>query len=169
MTIIKNDDLTIEALRPHLPYFSCVVVGPGPGSPSIAKDIGLVRDLWQLKEDVLPVFGVCLGLQSLAIANGATLKRLHRVKHGQISQIHHTATDIFDSVGSIRAVRYHSLHVELKTDGDVEELAWADDEENGRVVMGIRHRHRPFWAVQYHPESVCTMVEVFKLLPTFGS
>lgn len=156
MTIIKNDDLTIEALRPYLPYFSCVVVGPGPGSPNITKDIGLVRDLWQLKEDVLPVFGVCLGLQSLAIANGAILKRLHTVKHGQISQIHHTSTDIFDSVGSIKAVRYHSLHVELKAYGDVEELAWAEDEDNGRVVMGVRHRHRPFWAVQYHPESVCT-------------
>lgn len=156
MTIIKNDDLTIEALRPFLPHFSCVVVGPGPGSPDKPKDIGVVRDLWQLKEDVLPIFGVCLGLQSLAIENGATLKRLNTVKHGLISDIHHKSTNIFDAVGSIKAVRYHSLHVELKPDGDIEELAWTHDEENGKVIMGIRHRHRPFWAVQYHPESVCT-------------
>lgn len=157
VTIIKNDDLTIDDLRPYLSYFSCVVVGPGPGSPDIAEDIGLVRDLWKLKEkDILPIFGVCLGLQSLAIENGAVLKRLHTVKHGLISQIHHNSTHLFESVGSIKAVRYHSLHVELKQDEDVEELAWAQDEGNGHVVMGVRHKHRPFWAVQYHPESVCT-------------
>jgi para-aminobenzoate synthetase len=157
VTIIKNDELTIDDLRPYLSYFSCVVVGPGPGSPDIAEDIGLVRDLWKLKEkDILPIFGVCLGLQSLAIENGAVLKRLHTVKHGLISQIHHNSTHLFESVGSIKAVRYHSLHVELKQHGDVEELAWAQDEGNGRVVMGARHKHRPFWAVQYHPESVCT-------------
>ncbi|KAF8203806.1 ADC synthase [Pholiota molesta] len=146
LTIIKNDDLTIDDLRPYLSYFSCVVVGPGPGSPDIAEDIGLVRDLWKLKEkDILPIFGVCLGLQSLAIENA-----------WPNSQIHHNSTHLFESVGSIKAVRYHSLHVELKQHGDVEELAWAQDEGNGRVVMGARHKHRPFWAVQYHPESVCT-------------
>ncbi|KAF8973516.1 ADC synthase [Flammula alnicola] len=157
VTIIKNDAFTIQDLRPYLPYFSCVVVGPGPGSPDIPEDIGLVKDLWKLKEsDVLPIFGVCLGLQSLAIEHGAILKRLHTVKHGQMSQIHHLSTDLFDDVGLVKAVRYHSLHVELKEAGEVEELAWAEDEENGKVVMALRHKHRPFWAVQYHPESVCT-------------
>ncbi|KIM47744.1 hypothetical protein M413DRAFT_62477 [Hebeloma cylindrosporum] len=157
VTIIKNDDFTIQQLRPHLAYFSAVVVGPGPGSPDIPEDIGLVRDLWKLKDsDVLPIFGVCLGLQSLAIENGAILKRLATVKHGQMSEIHHISTDLFHNVAFVKAVRYHSLHVELQEDGDVEELAWAKDEENGKVVMAVRHKSRPFWAVQYHPESVCT-------------
>jgi para-aminobenzoate synthetase len=157
VTIIKNDDLTIQQLRPYLAYFSAVVVGPGPGSPDIPEDIGLVRDLWKLKEsDILPIFGVCLGLQSLAIENGAVLKRLTTVKHGQMSEIHHISTDLFHNVALVKAVRYHSLHVELQEDGDVEELAWANDEENGKVVMAARHKSRPFWAVQYHPESVCT-------------
>ena len=121
------------------------------------KDIGLVKDLWKLKEhDVLPIFGVCLGLQSLALEFGALLKRLDTVKHGQISHIYHQGIDLFDNVGSVRAVRYHSLHVVLLPDGDVEELAWADDMENGKVTMAVRHKFRPFWAVQYHPESVCT-------------
>jgi len=109
------------------------------------------------QSDVLPIFGVCLGLQSLAIEYGATLKRLATVKHhGQMSEIHHLSTDLFHNVAYAKAVRYHSLHVELKEDGDVEELAWARDEENGKVVMAVRHKYRPFWAVQYHPESVCT-------------
>ncbi|KDR85467.1 hypothetical protein GALMADRAFT_234355 [Galerina marginata CBS 339.88] len=157
ITIIKNDDFKVEDLRPHLPQFSAVVIGPGPGSPDVSDDIGVVRDLWKLKDcDLLPIFGVCLGLQSLAIEHGAELKRLNAVKHGLRSRIHHQSTDLFEDVGTVNAVRYHSLHVELSESGDVEELAWAFDEENGKVVMAIRHKYRPFWAVQYHPESVCT-------------
>ena len=155
--IIKNDEFNLQKLLPYLPYFSAVIVGPGPGSPDVPKDIGLVKDLWKLREhDVLPIFGVCLGLQSLALDGGAILKRLNTAKHGQISHIHHQGIDLFDDVGSVRAVRYHSLHVVLRQDGDVEELAWADDMENGKVTMAVRHKCRPFWAVQYHPESVCT-------------
>ena len=144
-------------MLPYLPYFSAIIIGPGPGSPDVPKDIGLVKDLWKLeKHDILPIFGVCLGLQSLALEFGASLKRLDTVKHGQISHIYHQGVDLFDNVGSVRAVRYHSLHVMLLPDGDVEELAWADDMENGKVTMAVRHKYRPFWAVQYHPESVCT-------------
>lgn len=140
-----------------LQYFSAIIVGPGPGSPENASDIGVVEDLWKLAEEhLIPIFGVCLGLQSLGVEFGARLKRLHVVKHGQISRVHHTEGSIFESVGNIDAVRYHSLHIELREDGDIEELAWADDEENGRVVMAVKHRTRPFYAVQYHPESVCT-------------
>lgn len=157
ITIIKNDDFKIENLRPYLRYFSAIIVGPGPGSPEISDDIGVVRDLWKLEDyDLLPIFGVCLGLQSLAIENGAVLKRLKAVKHGLLSSVHHRSMDLFDAVDAVRAVRYHSLHVELKEDGNVEELAWTHDEENGKVVMAIRHKYFPFWAVQYHPESVCT-------------
>ena len=105
---------------------------------------------------MIPIFGVCLGLQSLAIQSGARIKRLGTVKHGQMSQIEHRGIDLFAGVESIRAVRYHSLHVEVDESNGVEELAWAEDVENGRVVMAIRHKQRPYWAVQYHPESVCT-------------
>lgn len=156
--IIKNDDLTIDELIPYLHYFSAIVVGPGPGSPDSPQDIGIVKDLWKVRSDhVLPVFGVCLGLQSLGIEFGAHLGRLHIVKHGQVSNIQHTGTDLFQGVGLVGAVRYHSLHVTLPEDGELEELAWVDDgKHNGRIVMAIKHKIRPFWAVQYHPESVCT-------------
>jgi len=156
--IIKNDALTIDQLRPLLKGFSAIVVGPGPGSPDNDKDIGLIRDLWSLPdEDVLPIFGVCLGLQSLAIAFGAQLKRLQVVKHGQVSRISHIGQDLFQGVQDVHAVRYHSLHVELAAGSDIEPLAWADDgTENGSVLMAAKHKSRPFWAVQYHPESVLT-------------
>ncbi|KAA1467954.1 para-aminobenzoate synthase [Dentipellis sp. KUC8613] len=156
--VVKNDALSPEELVQALPHFTAVVVGPGPGSPENPHDIGVVRHLWKVADDdVLPVFGVCLGLQSMAIEYGAKLKRLNVVKHGQISRIIHDGSGLFKGVGEANAVRYHSLHVDLQAGGEVEELAWADDgAENGRVVMAARHKTRPFWAVQYHPESVCT-------------
>ncbi|KZT69444.1 para-aminobenzoate synthase [Daedalea quercina L-15889] len=156
--IIRNDDLAIGELRSLLVHFSAVVVGPGPGSPDKDEDIGVARDIWRLSDDdILPVFGVCLGLQSLAVEFGAKLHRLSVVKHGQISDIQHSGTELFADVGDVAAVRYHSLHVSLDGCEDVEALAWTDDgEENGKVLMAAKHRSKPFWGVQYHPESVRT-------------
>ena len=106
----------------------------------------------------LPILGVCLGLQSLCIAFGGQLKRLAVVKHGIISQVTHVGRDIFAGVEKVAAVQYHSLHVDmLRNNDEIEELAWTVDEgENGRVLMAARHRRRPYWAVQYHLESICT-------------
>lgn len=143
-------------------------MGPGPGSPDNPADIGVVKDLWHLADDhLLPIFGVCLGLQSLGIEFGGQLKRLGTVKHGLISHIHHTGTDIFEGVGEANAVRYHSLHVTIPPSEELEELAWAEDEENGHVVMGIKHTSKPFWGVQYHPESVRTEGGGWEVLRNF--
>ncbi|KAH7886089.1 ADC synthase [Phlebopus sp. FC_14] len=156
--IIKNDELTLPQLIPCLRYFSGIIVGPGPGSPDVAEDIGIVKHLWKLDDrHLLPIFGVCLGLQSLASEHGAKVKRLTVVKHGQVSIVQHTGTDIFKGVGVVEAVRYHSLHVELAGDEELQELAWAyDDVGTEKTIMGLKHNSRPFWAVQYHPESVLT-------------
>ncbi|KAF9225483.1 para-aminobenzoate synthase [Gyrodon lividus] len=156
--IIKNDQLTLPELLPYLRYFSAVIVGPGPGSPDVSEDIGIVKHLWKLDDrHLLPIFGVCLGLQSLATEHGARVNRLPVVKHGQVSIIEHTGTDIFKGVGVVQAVRYHSLHAELNGDEGLEVLAWAsDDVGHVKTVMALKHINRPFWAVQYHPESVLT-------------
>ncbi|OJT15801.1 hypothetical protein TRAPUB_3907 [Trametes pubescens] len=157
--IIKNDALPPASFIPLLQHFDAVVVGPGPGSPDNPEDIGIVKDLWHVAEDSLvPVFGVCLGLQSLAVEHGGRIQRLNVVKHGQVSRIHHQGRDLFENVGRVDAVRYHSLHVGLSGPADLEPLAWADDgEENGQVLMALKHKRKPFWSVQYHPESVRTI------------
>ncbi|KAL5518735.1 ABZ1 [Sanghuangporus vaninii] len=157
--IIKNDELDFNNLKQFLPYFSAVVVGPGPGSPATPSDVGFVSDLWGVSEKLqLPILGVCLGLQSLGIAFGATVRRLKVVKHGQVSRISHSGDALFEHIPQDSlVVRYHSLCVDLDGSSKLAEMAWTDDgEENGRVVMGLKHRIKPFYAVQYHPESVCT-------------
>ncbi|KAG0127966.1 ADC synthase [Tuber indicum] len=155
-TIRIDDFADISFLKPHLPSFHAVVIGPGPGSPEVEADIGVVNDVWKLSGgDVLPVFGVCLGLQSLVFSHGGRVNRLGTVKHGLLSEIVHTGEGLFEGVGKVNVVRYHSLHGITTIGGDVEEIAWAYD-ENGRVVMGVKHISKPFWGVQYHPESVCS-------------
>ena len=148
---------TIDALLPFLRSFDAVVIGPGPGSPDNAADVGIIRDIWRLSDaHLLPVFGVCLGLQSLCLAFGGQVGRLHTVKHGLPSAIRHCGAGLFAGVGAMTAVRYHSLHAWLDGSAPIEPLAWARDAENGEVLMAARHVARPFWAVQYHPESICT-------------
>ncbi|CAL1695205.1 unnamed protein product [Somion occarium] len=156
--IIRNDDIPLDQLTPLLRHFSAVIVGPGPGSPGHDADVGVLRDIWKMAgDDLIPIFGVCLGLQSMALAFGATIHRLNVVKHGQISRIYHDDNELYEGVGDVHAVRYHSLHVMLDGSKDLECLASADDgKENGLVVMALKHNIRPFWAVQYHPESVRT-------------
>lgn len=167
--IIKNDALSFSQLEAILDQFSAIVIGPGPGSPDKDKDIGIVKDIWKLNDKhLLPVFGVCLGLQSLALEFGGTLRRLDVVKHGQVSTILHEGIEIFKGVGPVEAVRYHSLHVSLNGDEPLEALAWADDRaDNGRVLMAVKHTSKPFWAVQYHPESVCTFAGGDEVLRNF--
>lgn len=167
--IVKNDAFTITELVPVLGQFSAIIVGPGPGSPDKDSDIGVVKDLWKLSSDhVLPIFGVCLGMQSLGVEFGATVKRLNVVKHGQVAHVIHDGEELFQGVGKIEAVRYHSLHISLNGDEPLQPLAWADDgEENGRVLMALKHKDLPFWGVQYHPESVRTYGGGDELLQNF--
>ncbi|KAI9463896.1 ADC synthase [Boletus coccyginus] len=167
--IIKNDELALSELLPFLQYFSAIIVGPGPGSPDIPADIGVVKHLWNLDEHhLLPIFGVCLGLQSLATESGATMKRLPVVKHGQVSVVEHTGTDIFEGVGVVEAVRYHSLHAQLNGVEDLEVLAWSSDDMGiEKTVMALKHTQHPFWAVQYHPESVLTRGGGFEVMLNF--
>ncbi|KAI8980758.1 para-aminobenzoic acid synthetase [Trametes punicea] len=157
--IVKNDQLRSSTLLPLFKHFDALIIGPGPGTPENPADIGVIKDIWHVPEElIIPVFGVCLGLQTLAVEYGARIKRLNVVKHGQVSKVFHHGADIFRDVGDIQAVRYHSLYVELSGEEELVPLAWADDgEENGRVLMALRHAYKPFWSVQYHPESVCTI------------
>lgn len=151
--------------RAEVAHYDAVVCGPGPGTPDCGKDVGLMRLVWDLD---VPVLGVCLGFQSLVVACGGQVKRLRRGLHGMVREVKHLGDDMFRDVGGFKATLYHSLGVTvLEKAGsglpELEGLAWVDEERDGgqtdTILMAVRHRSKPFWALQYHPESVCTDVE----------
>ena len=156
--------------------FDAVVIGPGPGHPANPRDVGIINELWQLADlDILPVFGICLGFQSLCLNHGASVKKLQNPRHGIICRPVCNNSDIFSDISELEATQYHSLHVDLLYDDELLEedywkassrcpdlvpLAWdMNDIDNGQVLMGVRHATKPFWGVQFHPESICTTEE----------
>ena len=134
-----------------------IVISPGPCTPSQA---GRSLEVIRRYSSEVPMLGVCLGHQAIGEAFGARVVRAARLVHGKTSQIEHQGEGPFASLPNpLTATRYHSLVVE-ELPRELEPLAWATDTlEDGsevRVLMGLRHRSRPVWGVQFHPESVLT-------------
>lgn len=156
---LSSAEFQAEAAR-----YDALVCGPGPGRPDAEKDVGLMRLAWD--QDV-PVLGVCLGFQSLAVATcGGCVQRLRRGLHGMVREVRHVDGDVFKDVGGFRATLYHSLGVAVSGEElpGLEQLAWVDEErEDGggvdTILMAVKHRTKPYWGLQYHPESVCTDAE----------
>ncbi|KAH8716886.1 para-aminobenzoate synthase component 1 [Phaeosphaeriaceae sp. PMI808] len=169
------------AFRNYVKGFDAVIAGPGPGWAKCDSDVGLMKELWKLEDDdLVPILGICLGFQSLCLAFSADIERLKEPKHGIVSTVLHKDRDIFRDVAQLHATQYHSLEVKLDhpiqtkravrypaqlweptgTCPQLEPLAWDFDcESNGAVLMGVKHTQKPFWGVQFHPESICTNEE----------
>ncbi|MEU7529811.1 aminodeoxychorismate synthase component I [Saccharothrix sp. NPDC042600] len=146
--VITNDDpgFRLSDLR----RFDNVVISPGPGRPQNRADFGLCRSV--IEHGDLPLLGVCLGHQGLCLAEGASVG-LVTPRHGVVDQVRHTGVDVFAGLPSpLDVVRYHSLAV-TDLPPALEPIAWSATED---VLMGVRHRSRPMWGVQFHPESICT-------------
>ncbi|GGS33321.1 aminodeoxychorismate synthase component I [Actinokineospora fastidiosa] len=146
-TVVRNDeDWDLGGLAD----FDNVVISPGPGHPAKHRDFGLSAAVLAAARQ--PLLGVCLGHQGLCLLAGAQVGHAPQVRHGRLSTVHHDGRDLFDGLPNpLRVVRYHSLTV-TDLPPELEPTAWADD----GVLMGVRHRDRPAWGVQFHPESVCT-------------
>ncbi|KAI4188742.1 MAG: hypothetical protein L6R41_001932 [Letrouitia leprolyta] len=173
---IKIDDV-IPNFGLFLRHFDAVVAGPGPGHPENENDVGLIAELWKLSDaDVLPVLGICLGFQSLVATFGGTIRRLPAPRHGIVRRVTHYDSSIFKGVGCIAPVQYHSLHAEVNPDAEasqtssrLEPLAWDLKEDNDasvqimehesnpcQILMAVKHRDKPFYGTQFHPESICS-------------
>lgn len=131
--------------------FDGILLSPGPGTP---EEAGVCIDVVKQYAGQLPIFGVCLGLQSIAVAYGGVVDRAPELLHGKTSLITHDDTGVFVGLPSpFTATRYHSLAIEPDTLPEVLEVNATT--ESG-VIMAVRHRTLPVEAVQFHPESVLT-------------
>jgi anthranilate synthase/aminodeoxychorismate synthase-like glutamine amidotransferase len=148
--VVLNDRITTEQV--HERSFDAWVLSPGPGRPEQA---GISLELVRAARDRTPLLGVCLGHQALAQAHGARIVRAPVLMHGKTSPIDHDGCDLFYGLDRpFSATRYHSLVIDPASLPPVFEVS---ARSNDGVIMGIRHRGRPWFGVQFHPESVMTL------------
>lgn len=152
--VVRNDEVTVDHAVPRVGDvgFDGVLLSPGPGTP---EDAGVCVDMVRHCAAVgLPLFGVCLGLQSIAVAYGAVVGRAPELLHGKTSQVLHEGAGVHAGLPTpFTATRYHSLAVMQDTvPPELEATSWT---ESG-VIMGLRHREAAVEGVQFHPESVLT-------------
>jgi anthranilate synthase/aminodeoxychorismate synthase-like glutamine amidotransferase len=147
--VFRNDQITPAealALNPER-----VLISPGPCSPTEA---GVSLAMIGAFAGKKPIFGVCLGHQSVGHYFGGKVVRADRLMHGKTSPIQHHNTDVFRGLPNpFRATRYHSLLVERASLPDCLEIT-AETAEG--EIMGLRHKTLPIWGVQFHPESIAT-------------
>lgn len=147
--VVRNDKLTVaEALSKPL---SGVLISPGPCAPDQA---GICLELIKKAPTDLPIFGVCLGHQAIGQAFGGKVVRAKSLMHGKTSLINHDNKDLFAHLPNpFTATRYHSLAVERQS---LPECLIITAETDDGEIMGLAHKDRPIYGVQFHPESIAT-------------
>jgi para-aminobenzoate synthetase component 2 len=150
--VIRNDAVTEQELPELMAKYDGVLISPGPGTP---KDAGLSIDVVQVALITnQSIFGVCLGHQAIAEAMGATVTSADELMHGKTSDVQHDNSLVFKDVPkSFKATRYHSLAV---VDETVPQDLIVTSRTTGGVIMGLQHKSKPIYGVQFHPESVLT-------------
>ncbi len=150
--VFRNDQISCAELERLNP--SGLLISPGPGNPDSA---GISMQAINHFAGKIPVFGVCLGLQSIGQCFGGKVVLASDVMHGKISVVHHDEQGVFEGLPSpIQCTRYHSLVLEGATLPNVFSVtAWTENESGHRVeVMGVKHKTLDVEGVQYHPESI---------------
>jgi len=149
LDVIRNDEKTSEEIVGA--DYRGLILSPGPCTPNEA---GICVDLIQKADGKLPIFGVCLGMQSIAQAYGGKVVRAPYMMHGKTSPVHHEQKDIFSGVPTpFTATRYHSLIAEKESLPDcLEVTAWTDD----NIIMALAHQSDLIYGVQFHPESIAS-------------
>lgn len=147
--VVRNDKLNLDKVEKQAPQG--IVISPGPGTPD---DSGLCPDVIRRFGSHIPIFGVCLGLQTMGAVYGGVVIRAPEPMHGKTSLIHHNGAGVFKGIPTpFTATRYHSLIVDRFSCPDCLEItAWTED----GLIMGLQHREHPVHGVQFHPESIAS-------------
>jgi anthranilate synthase component II len=149
VSVWRNDEITVADTLASRP--DAIVLSPGPCTPNEA---GVCLELVRSASETTPMLGVCLGHQAIGQAFGGDIVRAPAPMHGKVSRISHRARGLFRGLnGPFQATRYHSLIIErASTPSELEISAESDD----GLVMGVEHRDRPVFGVQFHPESIAS-------------
>jgi anthranilate synthase component II len=157
----RNNEITVEQIRKLNPQG--IIISPGPGSPDKKRDFGVSMQVIKKLGSEIPILGVCLGHQGIFMAYGGEITRNEPV-HGKQSMIYHSKEGIFKDISSpFTAARYHSLFCVDKTTPECIEITAKTSEG---MIMGIKHRDKPIYGLQFHPESIGTH-QGSKLLENF--
>jgi anthranilate synthase component II len=152
--VARNDQITIEEIEALGP--ERIMISPGPCTPNEA---GVSLEVIRHFAGKLPLFGVCLGHQSIGQAFGGKIVHAREIMHGKTSMIKHLGQGVFRGLPNpFEATRYHSLVIEKTSLPDCLEItAWTED-DSGDIdeIMGVRHRTLAVEGVQFHPESILT-------------
>lgn len=151
VTVVRNDEYTIDEIRELNP--SHIILSPGPGKPS---DAGICEEVVKELKDEYPILGVCLGHQSICEVFGAEVTYAKKLMHGKQSEM--TVLEdvpIFEGIEkTFKGARYHSLSAKIDT--IPEELKVIAVDEKDQEVMAVKHRDYDIYGLQFHPESVLT-------------
>lgn len=147
--VVRNDALSVEQALGMQP--AAVILSPGPCTPNEA---GICLPLLAQAPETLPMLGVCLGHQAMGQAFGGDVVAAKQIMHGKVSEVSHSGRGLFKGLPSpFKATRYHSLAVRREAFPSVFNIdAQTDDGE----VMGMSHKTRPVFGVQFHPESIAS-------------
>ena len=152
--VVRNDELSVDEIAALKP--GRIVISPGPCTPNEA---GVSMAVIERLGPSVPIFGVCLGHQSIGQVLGGKVVRARQIMHGKTSPMHHSGVGVFAGLENpFEATRYHSLIVERESLPDCLEItAWTEHEDGGfDEIMGLRHKEWPLEGVQFHPESILT-------------
>jgi anthranilate synthase component 2 len=147
--VVRNDAMSVAEVLKRKP--KAVLLSPGPCTPNEA---GICLELLAKAPEDLPMFGVCLGHQAMGQAFGGEVVQAQAIMHGKVSEVTHRGGGLFRGLPSpFRATRYHSLAVKRATFPAALNI---DAETADGEVMGLSHKSRPVFGVQFHPESIAS-------------
>jgi anthranilate synthase component II len=150
VTVVRNDELTIQDIEGMQP--EAIIVSPGPGRP---EDAGICVEAIKYFAGKTPILGICLGHQAIGTAFGAEVSQAGQIKHGKTSTLRYEGEhDIALIIKDLPIMRYHSLVINKQTvPKELEVTAYAEDDEE---IMAVQHRQYPVYGLQFHPESIGT-------------